>query len=53
MAERTFSISAGYMPRAKDGVEIIEPHRSSMQWTRRFIGVEALSLSSRRWMGGL
>ena len=52
MAERTFSIDAGYMPRAKDGVEIVEPHRSSMQWTRRFIGLKLfLSLLVAGWEG--
>ena len=52
MAERTFSIAAGYMPRAKDGVTIIEPHRSSMQWTRRFIGLKLfLSLLVAGWEG--
>ena len=40
MPERTFGVDAGYMPRAKPGVEIVEPHRTSMQWTRRFIGLK-------------
>jgi glutamate/tyrosine decarboxylase-like PLP-dependent enzyme len=52
MAERAFSIAAGYMPRATDGAEIIEPHRSSMQWTRRFIGLKLfLSLLVAGWEG--
>jgi glutamate/tyrosine decarboxylase-like PLP-dependent enzyme len=36
--EKTFGVAAGYMPRAGAGAPVIEPHRSSMQWTRRFIG---------------
>ncbi|HEY7698750.1 MAG TPA: pyridoxal-dependent decarboxylase, partial [Vicinamibacteria bacterium] len=36
--EKTFGVAAGYMPRAGEGAPVIEPHRTSMQWTRRFIG---------------
>ena len=36
--ETTFGVAAGYMPKTED--RIIEPHRSSMQWTRRFIGLK-------------
>jgi glutamate/tyrosine decarboxylase-like PLP-dependent enzyme len=35
--ERTFGVAAGYMPRAVAGEAIVEPHRSSMQWTRRLL----------------
>jgi len=38
--ERTFGVAAGYMPRAGEGAPVVEPHRSSMQWTRRFIGLK-------------
>jgi len=38
--ERTFGVAAGYMPRAGAGTAVVEPHRSSMQWTRRFIGLK-------------
>ena len=38
--EKTFGVAAGYMPRAGEGAPIVEPHRSSMQWTRRFIGLK-------------
>jgi glutamate/tyrosine decarboxylase-like PLP-dependent enzyme len=38
--ETTFGVAAGYMPRAGEGVPIVEPHRASMQWTRRFIGLK-------------
>jgi aromatic-L-amino-acid decarboxylase len=40
LLEPTFAVSAGYMPTAKEGVKVVEPHRSSMQWTRRFIGLK-------------
>ncbi len=36
--EKTFGVAAGYMPRT--GEAVVEPHRSSMQWTRRFIGLK-------------
>jgi glutamate/tyrosine decarboxylase-like PLP-dependent enzyme len=38
--EKTFAVAAGYMPRAGEGAPVVEPHRSSMQWTRRFIGLK-------------
>jgi glutamate/tyrosine decarboxylase-like PLP-dependent enzyme len=38
--ERTFSVSAAYMPKAALGTVVTEPHRTSMQWTRRFIGLK-------------
>jgi glutamate/tyrosine decarboxylase-like PLP-dependent enzyme len=38
--ERTFAVAASYMPRAGEGAPVVEPHRSSMQWTRRFIGLK-------------
>jgi glutamate/tyrosine decarboxylase-like PLP-dependent enzyme len=40
LPERTFAVPAGYMPRAEGGASVVEPHRSSMQWTRRFIGLK-------------
>jgi glutamate/tyrosine decarboxylase-like PLP-dependent enzyme len=40
LPERTFGVAAGYMPRAEGGASVVEPHRSSMQWTRRFIGLK-------------
>jgi glutamate/tyrosine decarboxylase-like PLP-dependent enzyme len=36
--EKTFAVAANYMPRSEEAAAIVEPHRSSMQWTRRFIG---------------
>jgi aromatic-L-amino-acid/L-tryptophan decarboxylase len=38
--ETTFGVTAGYMPRAGEGAPVVEPHRTSMQWTRRFIGLK-------------
>jgi glutamate/tyrosine decarboxylase-like PLP-dependent enzyme len=38
--ERTFGVTAGYMPRKGEGAPVVEPHRSSMQWTRRFTGLK-------------
>jgi glutamate/tyrosine decarboxylase-like PLP-dependent enzyme len=38
--EKTFGVAAGYMPRAGAESPVVEPHRSSMQWTRRFIGLK-------------
>ncbi len=38
--EKTFGVAAGYMPRTVEGAPVVEPHRSSMQWTRRFIGLK-------------
>ncbi len=40
LLEKTFGVAAGYMPRAGEGAPVVEPHRSSMQWTRRFIGLK-------------
>jgi glutamate/tyrosine decarboxylase-like PLP-dependent enzyme len=40
LLETTFAVAAGYMPRAGEGAPVVEPHRSSMQWTRRFIGLK-------------
>ena len=40
LPERTFSVTAGYMPVAEEGARVIEPHRNTMQWTRRFIGLK-------------
>jgi glutamate/tyrosine decarboxylase-like PLP-dependent enzyme len=38
--EQAFAVKAAYMPRAADGTSVVEPHQSSMQWTRRFIGLK-------------
>lgn len=43
MLEPTFAVDAGYMPKAAAGSAVVEPHRSSMQWTRRFTGFKLCS----------
>lgn len=40
LLEQTFGVLAGYMPLASEEEPVLEPHRSSMQWTRRFIGLK-------------
>lgn len=50
--ERTFRVSAGYMPREAEGLEVIDPWASSMQWSRRFIGLKVLmALATAGWSG--
>ncbi|HXV65007.1 MAG TPA: pyridoxal-dependent decarboxylase [Vicinamibacteria bacterium] len=40
LLDDVFGVVAGYMPRAGEGIDVREPHRSSMQWSRRFIGLK-------------
>lgn len=40
LLERTFAVSTAYMPSAGEALDIVEPYRTSMQWTRRFIGLK-------------
>jgi glutamate/tyrosine decarboxylase-like PLP-dependent enzyme len=48
--ERTFRVSAGYMPREGGGAT--DPYANSMQWSRRFIGLKLfLSLAVAGWEG--
>lgn len=47
---RTFHISAAYVPPPGAGVEAAEAYESSMQWSRRFIGLKLfLSLATAGW----
>jgi glutamate/tyrosine decarboxylase-like PLP-dependent enzyme len=47
---RTFSIDTDYMPVLGTGV--VEPHLTTMQWSRRFIGLKVfLSLAVAGWEG--
>jgi len=47
---RTFSIATDYMPVL--GTEVIDPHLTTMQWSRRFIGLKVfLSLAVAGWEG--
>ncbi|HTU34933.1 MAG TPA: aminotransferase class V-fold PLP-dependent enzyme [Candidatus Acidoferrum sp.] len=49
---RTFHISAAYVPPPGVGVEAAEAYESSMQWSRRFIGLKLfLSLATAGWDG--
>jgi glutamate/tyrosine decarboxylase-like PLP-dependent enzyme len=49
---RTFHISAAYVPPPAAGVAAAEAYESSMQWSRRFIGLKLfLSLSVAGWDG--
>lgn len=49
---RTFQVSTAYMPKEAAGLDIIDPHLHSMQWSRRFTGLKLfLSLAVAGWDG--
>lgn len=49
---RTFHISAAYVPPPGAGIEAAEAYESSLQWSRRFIGLKLfLSLAVAGWDG--
>ncbi len=49
---KTFRITADYMPREAAGLDVIDPYVHSMQWSRRFIGLKVfLSLAVAGWKG--
>lgn len=49
---RTFRITADYMPTEGAGLEVVEPYTHSIQWSRRFIGLKVfLSLAVAGWGG--
>jgi glutamate/tyrosine decarboxylase-like PLP-dependent enzyme len=49
---KTFRITADYMPREAAGMDVIDPYIHSMQWSRRFIGLKVfLSLAVAGWKG--
>ncbi len=51
LMERAFAVDAGYMP-VDDNQRVVEPHRVSIQWTHRFIGLKLfLSLLVAGWDG--
>ena len=51
MPQETFAISTDYMPVTGDP-EVIEPHLTTMQWSRRFIGLKVfMSLMVAGWKG--
>lgn len=50
--ERTFRVSARYMPREGDTLPVADPYAHTMQWSRRFIGLKLfLSLAVAGWEG--
>jgi glutamate/tyrosine decarboxylase-like PLP-dependent enzyme len=50
--ERTCRITAEYIPRDADQLDVIEPYKHSMQTSRRFIGLKIfLSLAVAGWTG--
>ena len=49
---RAFGIETAYMPREAAGLDVIDPHQHTMQWSRRFIGLKLfLSLLVAGWDG--
>jgi glutamate/tyrosine decarboxylase-like PLP-dependent enzyme len=51
LPERVFAVSTDYMP-LTDGEPIAEPHRTTMQWSRRFAGLKLfMSLAVAGWKG--
>lgn len=50
--ERAFAIQTSYMPREALGLDVVDPHLHTMQWSRRFIGLKVfLSLLVAGWEG--
>jgi glutamate/tyrosine decarboxylase-like PLP-dependent enzyme len=50
--ERTFRVSARYMPREGDTLPVADPYAHTLQWSRRFIGLKLfLSLAVAGWEG--
>jgi len=49
---RTFRTPSAYMPKEAAGLDVVDPHMHSMQWSRRFIGLKVfLSLAVAGWQG--
>ena len=40
LLEDAFAVDTRYMPTTAGELDIVEPHRTSMQWSRRFIGLK-------------
>jgi glutamate/tyrosine decarboxylase-like PLP-dependent enzyme len=50
--ERTFRVDNAYMPKDAERLGLVDPYASSMQWSRRFIGLKVLlSLMVAGWDG--
>jgi glutamate/tyrosine decarboxylase-like PLP-dependent enzyme len=44
--DSTFRVDTAYMPREAAGLDVVDPHQHSMQWSRRFTGLKVfLSLA--------
>jgi glutamate/tyrosine decarboxylase-like PLP-dependent enzyme len=49
---RTFSTQTAYMPQEAAGLDVVDPHLHSIQWSRRFTGLKVfLSLAVAGWEG--
>jgi glutamate/tyrosine decarboxylase-like PLP-dependent enzyme len=49
---RTFRTPTAYMPKEAAGLDVVDPHLHSMQWSRRFTGLKVfLSLAVAGWSG--
>ena len=49
---RSFRTPSAYMPKEAAGLDVVDPHLHSMQWSRRFIGLKVfLSLAVAGWKG--
>jgi len=52
LLRRTFGVAAAYVPRYAEGLDVVDPYASSIQWSRRFIGLKLfLSLAAAGWDG--
>ena len=50
--DATFRVTTAYMPKDAESLEIVDPHLTSMQWSRRFNGLKVLlSLMVAGWDG--
>jgi glutamate/tyrosine decarboxylase-like PLP-dependent enzyme len=50
--DRAFGVAAPYMPRDTDGLDVLDPYRRSIPWSRRFAGLKVLlSLAVAGWEG--
>lgn len=50
--DATFRTQTAYMPREAAGLDVVDPHLHTMQWSRRFTGLKVfLSLLAAGWQG--
>ena len=48
----SFDVATGYMPVAQEGSPAMDPYRTSLQWSRRFIGLKLfMTLATAGWEG--